>query len=503
MISKKRGCLGLFLFCIISFIILVIIVSFEETKLADKISILAENPENLDSLQKYCLKYRKTYSKILENCNEVLAPVIAAEEEAIKQANMEQAKKDSLAIARKDSLAMEQIKKDSLIKAEISEENIPEQQNVQNTFTDPRDGKKYKTVKIGKQIWMAENLSYNASGSHCYANNKSNCQKYGRLYDWNTAMKSCPSGWYLPSNEEWLTLVYFAGGSEIAGKKLKAKSGWIEEGNDTDEFGFSALPGGRGYPDGSFDYVGYYGYWWSASVYKSIKYKIINAYNWNMAFNDEYAGMGDIDKSALFSVRCFQKDSLIKAEMFEENIPKQQNVQNTFTDPRDGKKYKTVKIGKQIWMAENLSYNASGSHCYANNLVNNKSYCQKYGRLYDLNTAMKSCPSGWHLPSGKEWQALVDFAGGDKVAGAKLKASSGWDTKEGNGTDEFGFSALPGGHAYSDGGFGEVGCYGRWWSAKEGGGEFAYHRYMFCDDIFVDKSYRNKSNWYSVRCVKD
>jgi len=133
-------------------------------------------------------------------------------------------------------------------------------------FTDSRDGKKYKTVTIGRQTWMAENLNYKASGSKCYDNNPANCQKYGRLYNWWTAMMAvCPNGWHLSSNAEWQTLVDFAGGYNIAGKYLKAKSGWNfdkgKSGNGTDAYGFSALPGGVGNSDG-YHFVGYRGSWW-------------------------------------------------------------------------------------------------------------------------------------------------------------------------------------------------------------------------------------------------
>jgi uncharacterized protein (TIGR02145 family) len=162
------------------------------------------------------------------------------------------------------------------------------------TFTDPRDGKAYKTVTIGKQTWMAENLNYEASGSKCYDN-----EKYGRLYDWETAKKACPSGWHLPSDKEWQELVDFAGGNAIAGKKLKAVSGWSEGGNGIDEFGFSALSGGLGDSGGSFRYVGKCGSWWSATESGA-------AYAWGqgMGYDGTDVLRGSLGKATLFSVRC-------------------------------------------------------------------------------------------------------------------------------------------------------------------------------------------------------
>jgi uncharacterized protein (TIGR02145 family) len=183
---------------------------------------------------------------------------------------------------------------------------------------------------------------------------------------------------------------------------------------------------------------------------------------------------------------------------------------NTLTDSRDGEVYRTVKIGSLTWMAKNLNYNASGAKCYDNDNFN----CKKYGRLYDWNTAMKACPSGWHLPSKAEWDDLYQAAGGKEVAGTKLKAKNGWNTGEGYipGTDEFGFNALPGGFAsfasmYKNGGFfSRVGDNGNWWSASENISDYTNYYHLSIDRA-SDGMFLSGSgfhfDWMSVRCVRD
>jgi len=133
------------------------------------------------------------------------------------------------------------------------------------TFTDTRDGQTYKTAKMpdGK-TWMAENLRFKAAKSRCYDKAEANCVKYGRLYDWNLAKTVCPSGWHLPTQKEWAELIA-AVGSETAGKKLKAASGWSDNGNGTDDYGFSALPGGSVFSEGDPYPAGAGGYWWTST----------------------------------------------------------------------------------------------------------------------------------------------------------------------------------------------------------------------------------------------
>jgi len=183
-------------------------------------------------------------------------------------------------------------------------------------------------------------------------------------------------------------------------------------------------------------------------------------------------------------------------------------------------KSKKMPDGK-TWMTENLNIKASsGSWCYNDS----DSYCGKYGRLYTWVAAMslpdscatKSCasqisskhrgicPSGWHLPSSQEWTALVDSAGGYNNAGAKLKSRDGWYSSSGiSSTDEYGFSALPGGFRYSGGSFYDAGGNGRWWTATEDDAYNAYHRIMgyYYDGVFEDDY--DKGFALSARCIED
>ena len=180
---------------------------------------------------------------------------------------------------------------------------------------------------------MAENLNYNVSGSRCYDDINSNCDKYGRLYNWATAMALpdscnhkncisevllpkhkgiCPSGWHIPSDAEWKALVDSVGGSSIAGRRLKATSGWDSCGKGNsyqykceDTYGFSALPGGIGYPIENFSFAGQRGFWWSASEYSDDA-----AYNRDLNNISDAAGIYNYNKyetkSHFLSVRCMR-----------------------------------------------------------------------------------------------------------------------------------------------------------------------------------------------------
>jgi len=167
---------------------------------------------------------------------------------------------------------------------------------------------------------------------------------------------------------------------------------------------------------------------------------------------------------------------------------------STFTDGRDGRTYKRVKIGNQTWMAENLNYSRTTSKCYDN--VTDS--CGKYGRLYDWSAAMNRassslsspserqgvCPDGWHLPSDAEWTTLTKFVGSGSI-------------------DSSGFSALSGGYGLSDGSFANAGFHGRWWSATESDADYAWCRGMISNGRNMDRYNHVKRNLFSVRCLQN
>jgi len=165
---------------------------------------------------------------------------------------------------------------------------------ISSYFTDSRDGQKYRTVNMGGKTWMAENLNHQpkSGNSWCYEGNDSNCDKYGRLYDWNTAKVVCPAGWHLPSREEWKMLGFLD-------KKFKSTYGWDKNGNGTDDFGFSAMPGGyrNRNKGGYFKDAGRNGYWWTATRDDDISGAY---YSRNMGFRSEDSNGGGDG----LSVRC-------------------------------------------------------------------------------------------------------------------------------------------------------------------------------------------------------
>jgi len=162
--------------------------------------------------------------------------------------------------------------------------------------------------------------------------------------------------------------------------------------------------------------------------------------------------------------------------------------------------YKTIEIGTQTWMAENMNYNATNSRCYGDDTGgDSQGNCAIYGRLY---YASGYCPSGWHLPSLAEWNTLIATVGGVSTAGTKLKATNGWNNS-GNGQDAYGFAALPGAPDPRV----IVGDHGCWWTTSDASDSAPqgsmYYQCMTYNSESVYKGYSNYYTWRSVRCLKN
>ncbi|MFM7757435.1 MAG: fibrobacter succinogenes major paralogous domain-containing protein [Crocinitomicaceae bacterium] len=215
-------------------------------------------------------------------------------------------------------------------------------------------------------------------------------------------------------------------------------------------------------------------------------------------------------KHAVFLLFFIILNSIAKAQQY-----------GSFKDPRDGRIYKTVTIGTQVWMNKNLNVstfrngdpipqaktneewekagdNKQPAWCYYENDPANGA---KYGKLYNWYAVSDSrglAPVGYHIPSDAEWTILTDYLGG--AAGAKMKSKQGW-AEDGNGTNSSGFSGLPGGYRY--GSFFVIGLFGSWWSSTEFNANGAWYRYLHYKDGSVMRYNGYKEEGFSVRCLRD
>jgi len=515
------------------------------------------------------------------------------------------------------------------------------------TLKDARDGRVYKTVKIGEQVWMAENLNVstfrngdpipqaktneewetagdNKQPAWCFFNNdaKNNIPN-GKLYNFYAMVDErglTPTNWRILNNEDWSNLELSLGIDYAS--RIKSKSGWIDNSNGTNKSGFSAYPSGWRAANGSFIGFGDHG------VYLSFPNSDDDVFTKKVIFRNAILTYQYPNKNFGYSVRCVknglgEKDNTIiinlppsadniKSKLYEFGylLPrnkvsieeakailkflgaKETYIYNTrpepfvvgrfndkyaitiwvgtygklntygirygnldlayhrsndsyfeftkmtithvagytqqygsFKDTRDGKVYKTVKIGQQVWMAENLNtdrfrngdlipeaktieeWEVAGNNkqpawCYYENAPANGA---KYGKLYNWYAVSDSrglAPVGYHIPSDGEWTILTDYLGGEEIAGSKMKSKQGW-AKDGNGTNSSGFSGLPGCYRGFDGAFSYVGYNGSWWSPTEGSAGSAWGRVLGYEDGDVDRLYTGKAEGFSVRCLRD
>ena len=221
------------------------------------------------------------------------------------------------------------------------------EENRTGKFTDPRDHNVYQWVKIGNQVWMAENLRFKTEkGSWCWKNLEENCKTRGRLYNWDAAMKAVPPGWHLPSDEEWKKLEITLGltkdqadregfridGENLLAGKIKQKGSWPEtyKGKTliiTNESGFSAIQTGI-YANGSFNHDPY-SIWWTSSGSET--------HSWlrHIGFFDNSIGRVMNRKVFAFSVRCIKDQSMISLNIHE--AARQGDLEQVKTMLKEGK----------------------------------------------------------------------------------------------------------------------------------------------------------------------
>jgi uncharacterized protein (TIGR02145 family) len=493
------------------------------------------------------------------------------------------------------------------------------------------DNNNYPVVAIGSQTWMVENLKttkYNNSSSiplvtgstawaalstpgYCWYDNNEAAYKaiYGALYNWyavdatsNGGKNICPTGWHVPTDGEWMSLVTSLGGESTAGGKIKEPgfTYWQSPNTSaTNESGYSALPGGSRTAGGVFYDVTLTSRWWSSTVnstseawYQSIHHNgssmdrnSLNDINgisvrcllgdmpllpvvttaaassitvnsavsggnvtsdggatvtqrgvcWSTSTNPDITGSHTSNGSGTGSftsnltgllhgyqyfVRAYATSSAGTSYGNEITL-------NTKIDDVDGNTYNTVTIGTQVWMAENLKttkykdgvsipyvtddyewyMHSTPAYCWYNNDA--ATYKNLYGGLYNwyaVNTN-KLCPAGWHPPSNTEWETLATYLGGKTVAGGKLKeaGTSHWLSPNTGGTNESGFTALPGGSRSWGGSFGGVGSVGVWWSNSYGGGD-GDQTYKWSvinnSEVLTNNDDYSEKNGPSVRCLR-
>ena len=508
-----------------------------------------------------------------------------------------------------------------------------------NTLKDLRDGKTYRTTKIGGQVWMAENLNYETPNSYCYNDSAEYCEKYGRLYTIAAAVDSigtfsstgvgcglgvkcslegtvrgaCPSGWHLPDADEWKAL-FITAGADVKSEnplrpdmnvhqtfkvadKLMSKSGWghvsyimgDKKNIGTDDFGFSVLPaayrvgalamvldGGAPHymePGNTAGFLYVYErpgdstfYGWTYNYASMIAFISFNAEDYDVEIDDN-------NKDNAYSVRCIKDGSFFmpvssssaeSSSSFAKVVSSSSKDKSsssvelaspcrtrdsdnceygTLTDDRDGQTYKTVKIGKQWWMAENLNYaytdvpykykedekvytSDSTSWCYGDNSSN----CAEYGRFYTWAAAMDSagtwstngkgcgysktcsptypirgvCPTGWHLPDITEWKTLFAAVGGESTAGQMLlKWTTGWSTNGVTVSNAYAFSALLAGIRSYNGEYIFEGEDAYFWSSTEYDRNGVYYVGFAYGVDSAARSYSIKYDGFPVRCLKD
>ena len=403
---------------------------------------------------------------------------------------------------------------------------------------DSRDSSTYRTVQIGDQRWMAENLRLRTKESFCYEDKEYNCDRFGRLYQWASAMKIseyynsisasklgnriqglCPSGWHIPTARDWSKLRYFVGKkgkSDGVGISLRAKEHWETERTlpgASDEFGFNALPSGERYYGGEYMDI-----FRSAAYWSSTEYDAGGAYFLRISYDSRSIEKLLDSKENAFAIRCVE-DSLYA---IKEPPPPPPKVETKVVKVQ-GKSLETIHIGDQVWMKNNMDTKVPGSFCYEDKDEN----CVKFGRLYTWTSVVKLdkkfrtavardsiskvkprgiCPNGWHVATLLDFKRLDAYLKDIDEAvsvGTNLRARADWDESESSlpGEDGFGFSAYAYGMRDTAGAYSGFKRLAKFWSGSEADStrgiavSLSYDR----DELSVDSSFKGEA--FSLRCI--
>lgn len=367
------------------------------------------------------------------------------------------------------------------------------------------NGKKYRTVKIGEQTWMAENLA-DASSGVWYDNDQATYESlgYGKLYthDEAVAIASLVPGWHLPTESDYEILANLIGSNNST--KLKSDTKW----NGNNESGFNATPAGKGSgisPNITFSYVGP-----SSGVTELLCTQVDN--NNNAPYVKQLSGSPYIWSSGGTISRDQNYGSVRLVKDMSVNI--------------GGRDYKVVQIGNQLWMAENLDWKFNGltfrDGTSGNEITSDATIAQgayynydestygasgnKYGMLYNWTAAdyinkqltELKVPDGWHVATSDDYNSLFNTCG--ENPGTKLKSTTDWPSG-GEGTDYYGFNVKPSGE-WSDGWY-MIGT-SLWQSSEHApGASVAYNYHLNANSSDVSEGYGDKYRLMSLRLVKN
>jgi uncharacterized protein (TIGR02145 family) len=425
---------------------------------------------------------------------------------------------------------------------------------------------RYPGVRIGDQVWMAENLNVDrfrngdpipeartdAEWEHAaqngwpawchYANDSANGATYGKLYNWhavNDPRGLAPEGWHVPTDAEWTRLTNRLGGVQQAVRKLKSRTGWADaadgrSGNGSNLSGFSGRPGGfRSVNDGGFRGMGVCGIWWNATIgYRESYGEVMAGPRMRSLWSRGRPVDREVElmKGTGYSVRCLMDPPLRKKrDAGSHPVHADPRVVDSVPVSHSPVPLPSVVIGDQVWMAENLNLdrfrngdpiaeartsiewqrateNRQPAWCY---FYDDNANERRYGRLYNgyaVQDPRGLAPEGWHVPTDAEWEELVITLGGEKKAVSQLKDTQGWKydkSKRVTGTNSSGFSGRPAGYRHMQGAFSHPGEDAVWWSITEVIPGVAVQRSMHQGDEAISRNGMAMGSGFSIRCLRD